>query len=136
MLTMVVYASRMAVTSPDPHRITRYWLDRADDLLNGCVRDRDVLPAEQSIDVRFDRLHGRRAGHDRGRSTTWPASRSTTTCARRWQQFIAEHPRGRYGEVIYEPDDLGLDVAEVAERFRSYSERFITNHPAAAPNPQ
>ena len=50
--------------------------------------------------------------------------------------FIAEHPRGRYGEVIYDLADVGLDADDVAERFRTYSEQFVTNHPAAAPNRQ
>lgn len=53
MVTMIAYASRMASAAPDPVTIARYWLDRADDLFSGCLRDRDVLPADQSIDVRF-----------------------------------------------------------------------------------
>lgn len=135
MLTMVCYASRMAVTNPDPHRITRYWLDRAGDLLDGCVRDRDVLPAGQSIDIRFDDFMADEKGtieaiYDRA------GQQFDAGVQDAMQRFLVEHPRGRYGGVIYEPDDLGLDVAEVAEKFRTYSERFIANHPAAAPNPR
>ena len=40
-------------------------------------------------------------------------------------RFRGEHPRGRYGGVIYDPTDLGLDPAEVAERLGAYRERFV-----------
>jgi hypothetical protein len=39
--------------------------------------------------------------------------------------FITEHPRGRYGEVIYDLADVGLDADEVAERLRAYRDRFV-----------
>ena len=54
MATMISYASRMACERPDPIAVSRYWLCRADDLLNGCLRDWDVLPRDHSIDVRFE----------------------------------------------------------------------------------
>jgi hypothetical protein len=50
---MIAQASRMACAPPDPAKIARYWFDRADDLFSGCLRDRDALPPEQSIDVSF-----------------------------------------------------------------------------------
>ncbi len=34
--------------------IGRYWADRVEDLLRACTDDRDTLPADRSIDVRFD----------------------------------------------------------------------------------
>ena len=40
-------------------------------------------------------------------------------------RFIAEHPRGRYGEVIYDLADVGLDADEVGRRLRAYRERFV-----------
>jgi hypothetical protein len=39
--------------------------------------------------------------------------------------FIAAHPRGRYGEVIYDLADMGLDPGEVSERLGAYRDRFI-----------
>ena len=39
--------------------------------------------------------------------------------------FIAEHPRGRYGEVIYDLADVGLNAGEIAERLGAYRDRFI-----------
>ena len=124
MSTMVAYASRMATAHPDPRKIGQYWLGRAEDLFNGCVWHRDVLPAHQSIDVRF---------------TDFMADESGTLAAiyeladqpyddgvrAAMAQFIAEQPRGRYGEVIYDLADVGLDADDVAARLRSYRERFV-----------
>ncbi len=124
MVTMIAYASRMASAQPDPVKIAQYWLDRADDLFSGCLRDRDALPADQSIDVRF---------------TDFMADEQGTLAAiyavadqpfdgevrAAMADFIAEHPRGRYGEVIYDLADVGLGAGEVAERLGAYRDRFI-----------
>ena len=124
MATMISYSSRMMSDRPDPTKVSRYWLDRADDLLNGCLRDRDALPANQSIDVRFEDFMADETGtvaaiyelagqpHD---------ERARAAMA----QFCVEHPRGRHGGVIYAPEDLGLDTDEIASRFRGYRDRFV-----------
>ena len=124
MTTMVAYGSRMACEHPDPQAIGRYWLGRAADLLNGCLRDRDVLPAGQSIDIRFgdfmaDEEGTLRSVYDLAGQPYDDAVRSAMT------SFIAEHPRGRHGEVIYDLADLGLDADEVAASLRGYRDRFI-----------
>ena len=126
MLTMICYATRMAVTHPDPVKITRYWLDRIDDLLDGCVRDRDVLPAGQSIDIGFDDFMADEQATIQAiyEKAGQPFDAGVQTAM---QQFLAEHPRGRYGGVIYDPEALGLDVTEVAHRFRAYRERFVAD---------
>ncbi|AKK27975.1 sulfotransferase [Mycobacterium sp. EPa45] len=124
MLTMIAYASRMACAEPDPVKIGRYWLDRADDLFGGCLRDRDLLPPEQSIDVRFTDFMADEQGT---LSAIYAlADQPFGDDARAaMADFIAEHPRGRYGEVIYDLADVGLDAAEVAERLSAYRDRFI-----------
>ena len=66
MATMVAYASRMGAAHPDPHDPGPVLARRAEDLFNGCLRDRDVLPADQSIDVRFTDFMADETGHARG----------------------------------------------------------------------
>ncbi|WP_179471962.1 sulfotransferase family protein [Mycolicibacterium vinylchloridicum] len=124
MLTMIVYASRMACAQPDPVKIARNWLDRADDLFSGCLRDRDVLPAGQSIDVRFTDFMADEQGTLSAiyRLADQPYDDDVRTAM---ADFIAAHPRGRYGEVAYDLADVGLDSAEVAERLGAYRERFV-----------
>ncbi|WP_396928859.1 sulfotransferase family protein [Mycolicibacterium sp.] len=124
MVTMIAYASRMACAEPDPIKIAQYWFDRADDLFSGCVRDRDVLPASQSIDVRFTDFMADEQGTLSAIYTLADQPFGDDVRAA-MDDFIAEHPRGRYGEVIYDLADVGLDAGEVAERLRPYRDRFI-----------
>lgn len=125
MMTMICYSMRMAVTQPDVAELTRYWLGRIDDLLAGCIRDRDVLPTGQSIDVRFDDFMAdeRATLADIYRLADQPFGDDVRAAM---SDFLTEHPRGRYGGVIYDPTDLQLDPAALAERFRAYRERFLT----------
>jgi hypothetical protein len=124
MLTMIAYASRMACAQPDPVKIARNWFDRADDLFSGCVRDRDVLPADQSIDVRFTDFMADEQGTLSAiyELADQPYSDDVRAAM---DDFIVAHPRGRYGEVLYDLADVGLDPAEVAERLRPYRDRFL-----------
>lgn len=124
MCTMVSYATRMNCARPDPVKTSRYWLDRGSDLLNSCLKDRELLPADQSIDVRFEDFMADEQGtvatiyeladqpyDDRARAAM--------------AEFCVAHPRGRHGDVLYEPGDLGLDRDEIAARLGEYRERFI-----------
>ncbi|BBX26201.1 sulfotransferase family protein [Mycolicibacterium alvei] len=125
MMTMICYATRMAVTRPDVAKLTGHWLNRIDDLLAGCIRDRDALPAGQSIDVRFDDFMAdeRATLADIYRLADQPFGDDVRAAM---SDFLTEHPRGRYGGVIYDAADLDLDPAALAERFRAYRERFLT----------
>ena len=124
MVTMVAYGARMACDHPDPAAIGRYWLGRAEDLLNGCLRDRDVLPAEQSIDVRFADFM---ADEDGTLAAIYELAgqpydeRARTAMA----AFTAQHPRGRHGEVRYDMAAIGLDATDVEQRLRAYRDRFV-----------
>ena len=124
MATMVCYSARMNCDRPDPLAISRYWLDRAADLLNGCLHERDVLPADQSIDVAFDDFmadeHGTVAAIYALAGQPYD-ERARTAMSR----FCVDHPRGRHGGVLYDPRDLGLDPAEIDVRLGAYRERFV-----------
>ncbi|BBY16078.1 sulfotransferase family protein [Mycolicibacterium litorale] len=124
MATMICYAARMSRDRPDPVALTEYWVDRATDLLTGCVRDRDVLPADQSIDIGFDDFM---ADEEATLSAIYELAgqpfddRARTAMAR----FRADHPRGMYGGVVHRPADLGLDTTRVAYRLSDYHRRFV-----------
>lgn len=125
MATMISYAARMACTRPDPVKISSYWLNRAEDLLTGCLRGRDVLPAVQSLDVRFDDFMADEEG-TLARIYELAGQPFDSRARQAMTAFRAEHPRGRHGGVIYQPADLGLDPGEVASRLRDYRNRFVT----------
>ena len=40
------------------------------------------------------------------------------------EAFLAEHPRGKFGTVIYDLADFGIDAAERRAALASYAERF------------
>jgi hypothetical protein len=124
MTTMISYASRISSTRPYPEKIARYWLERAEDLLNGCLRDRDVLPAAQSVDVRFEDFMADEEGTVAAIYELAHQPLDTRAKAA-MSQFRTDHPRGRHGGVIYDPADLGLDTDEIATRLRSYRDRFV-----------
>ncbi len=52
-VTMLAYGDRMRRTSPEPEALAGYWVDRVDRLLQACVRDRELLPDDRTIDVLF-----------------------------------------------------------------------------------
>ena len=54
MLVMLAYSARMSHDGVDLARMGSYWADRLEGMLRSCVADRDVLPADRAIDVRFD----------------------------------------------------------------------------------
>lgn len=124
MATMICYAARMSSDRPDPVALTRYWVDRSADLLTACVRDREVLPAGQSIDIRFDDFM---ADEEATLTAIYDLAgqpfddRARTAMAR----FRADHPRGMYGGVIHRPTDLGLDASAVTARLGDYHRRFV-----------
>ena len=124
MVTMVAYGARMACDHPDPEKISRYWLGRAEDLLNGCLRDRDMLPAAQSIDVRFTDFMADEQGTVRAiyelAGQPYDSDVNAAMAA-----FTADHPRGRHGEVLYDMAGLGLDGAKVDQRLSAYRKRFV-----------
>ena len=123
MITMICYAARMA-SRPDPARLAQYWFGRGGELLDGCGRDRHLLPADQSIDARFGDFMADEQGtltaiyECAGQPLDAPARAAMA-------QFGAEHPRGQYGEVVYDARDLGLDPADIAARFQTYRDRFV-----------
>jgi hypothetical protein len=123
MATMVAYSCRMNLAAPDPVAMGAYWRARVGDLLGDCARDRDVLPADQTIDVGFtefmaddvamvERVYALadQPFDDRARTAM--------------QAYMADHPRGRHGGVRYDAAAVGLDLAELDAGFTAYRERF------------
>jgi hypothetical protein len=123
-VTMLAYGQRVNRKRVDPAGLISYWTDRVLHLLQASVRDRDVIPAAQSIDVLFhefmaddlamvEQIYGR-------------AQLPLTAQAReQLRQFLADHPRGRDGRVVYNlRGDFGVEPAQLRERFAFYFDRF------------
>ncbi len=123
-ITMLAYGDRMRRHEIDPGPLADYWIDRVETLLRACVRDRELLPADRSIDVLFhefmaddiatvERFYGC-AGVE-----------MTTSARRQLDAYMAANPRGKHGRLVYDlRGDFGLEPEAVRERFSFYFDRF------------
>ncbi len=124
MATMVAYTARMHADPVDAAGIGRWWAARIEAMLAACVRDRDVLGPERSIDVRFDDFMAddlavaRRVYELAGQPYTEAAAEGQAT-------YLAGHERGRLGRIDYRARDVGLDLDELRDRFAFYTDRFL-----------
>jgi hypothetical protein len=123
-ITMLGYGDRMRRRELDLPGLAAYWVDRVERLLGACVRDREKLPPDRSIDVLFDEFMADDVAmveriYERAGLEMTKRARSEL------DRFMAENPRGKHGQVVYDlAGDFGLDPATVRDRFAFYFERF------------
>jgi hypothetical protein len=92
-------------------------------MLRACVEDRKVLPAEQSIDVHFDEFMADDVAMVE-RIYDLAGQPMTETSRVAMQAFMDDHPRGKFGGIVYDLADFGLDPDERREALRFYVDRF------------
>jgi hypothetical protein len=123
-ITMMAYSDRLRRTSIDPGWLVDYWSDRVHRLLGACVRDRDLVPAERSIDISFHHLNGNEMSlldelYRRGGVELTPKVRG------RLQQYLDGNPRGKHGHIRYDLQrHFGISPDELRKRFDFYFDRF------------
>lgn len=123
MTTMVTYGARMSVAHPDPIAYGAMWSARLERMLEACTRDRDVLPADRSIDVRFDEFMADESAMVE-RIYALAGQPLTPEGRAAMDAFVASHPRGRHGAVEYDITQFGLDPQERRAALRFYTDRF------------
>ncbi len=123
-ITMLAYGQRMNRYETNLPGLLSYWTDRVEHLLRACVCDRDLIPAEQSIDVFFkafmagDIAMVERIYHIAGLAMTERARSELAA-------FMDVHPRGKEGRIVYDlKGDFGISQDELRQRFSFYFERF------------
>jgi hypothetical protein len=123
MVTMLAYSARLGHDQVDLEWIGEYWSDRLERMLRSCVEQRDLLPAAQTIDVRFDEFMQddlaivRRIYALAGQPFSGESDRAMT-------RFMDANPRGRHGDVIYDLAQFGIDGDRLRRNFAFYTERF------------
>jgi hypothetical protein len=123
-ITMIAYGDRIRRDPVDPRGTADYWIARIEHLLRACVRDRELWPASQSMDVLF---HEYMADEDGTLRAIYALADLpfTPQAQRELHQYLADHPRGKHGRVVYDlAGDFGVDVCELRRRFAFYYERF------------
>lgn len=123
MSTMVSYSARTSLDPVDPVAISTYWADRLEIMLDAARRARELLPADQSMDIRFHEFMADDLGTVRRiyELADQPLDDASLGAI---EAYAETHQRERHGKVIYDPAQLGLDVAARREAMRAYSERF------------
>jgi hypothetical protein len=123
-ITMLGYGARIRRTRIDLPDIASYWIDRIERLLRACVRDRDRLPAGQSIDVPFHEFMADDVGTVQ-RIYDLAGLPMTGAARAQLDAFMAENARGKFGRVLYDlRGDFGVEPDEIRRRFAFYFERF------------
>jgi Sulfotransferase family len=121
--TMITYTARLSHERVDPHYIGGYWADRIERMLRSCADERDVLPAGQSIDVHFDEFMADDVAMVE-RIYDLAGQPMTGTVRAAMRSFMDEHPRGKFGGIVYDLADFGLDASERRDALRFYTNRF------------
>ncbi|MCV7095238.1 sulfotransferase [Mycobacterium kubicae] len=123
-ITMMAYSDRLRRTSIDPEWLVDYWSDRVHRLLSACVRDRDLVPADRSIDIGFHDLNGNEIPlltqlYERGGVELTPQVRAE------FQKYLETNPRGKHGRIRYDlTRHFGIAPDELRAQFGFYFDRF------------
>jgi hypothetical protein len=123
-ITMMCYGARVSRKQVDPPRFAEYWIDRVETLLRRCVRDRDELPPERSMDLPFHVFMADDIGSVE-RIYELADLEMTPSARAQLDRFMADNPRGKNGRIVYDlKQDFGVDRDELRERFSFYFDRF------------
>lgn len=123
-VTMLAYGDRMRRHAIDPGGLLDYWVDRIERLLRACVRDRDLIGPDRSVDILFHQLNGHEMDIIR---ELYALNRSDLpsdiiACL---QSYLDDNPRGRHGRMAYDlARDFGRSPEEIRSQFDFYFERF------------
>lgn len=123
-MTMSLYAARVLRKTVDPEEPKNYWIDRYERLLRACVRDRDILPPGQTIDVYFDAWI--KDPDSVLRDIYALAGLPLTDAALAdLHAYLAAHDASHKGRMVYDLErDFGITADAVRSRFGFYFERF------------
>ncbi len=123
-VTMLAYGDRMRRTEIDPEGLVDYWIDRIERLLRACVRDRNLIGPDRSVDIGFHQLNGNEIpiletlyGYN-GTALT-----EDTRAA--FSRYLDDNPRGKHGQIRYDLQrHFGRTPDEVRSLFGFYFDRF------------
>lgn len=124
MIAMIAYSARMHRSPVPVAEIAASWVDRLQLMLAALVRDRGVIPPERSIDVRFEDFMADESGvaervYNLAGEPLPDAARAAMA------EYLADHQRGRLGQIATSAEMFGLDEDDLRARFSAYRQRFL-----------
>jgi hypothetical protein len=124
MIAMLTYTARMHCSAVPVREIAASWVDRLQTMLDALVDDRDVIPPDRSIDVRFDDFMADELGV--AERVYGLAEEPLTSAARTaMTDYLTGHRRGRLGQIATSAEMFGLHERGLRDRFTRYVERFL-----------
>ena len=124
MSTMLTYTARMSRIPATIRDVGLYWIDRMQRMFRAMADERELVPSEQSIDVKF---HEFMADDIATVQTIYeladhPWSAQTEAAM---ANYMALHPRGVHGSVSYHvEEDFGIDLGQLVTDLQFYVDRF------------
>lgn len=124
MIAMITYTARMYSHPVPVNDIASAWIERLGLMLNALVRDRDAIPPERSIDVRFDEFMADDMAvvvqvYEKAGEELDDEARAAIN------GYLAGHQRGRLGTVATSPEMFGLTGRDLRDPFAAYVARFL-----------
>jgi hypothetical protein len=123
-LTMLAYGDRLRRVCVDADGLAAYWVDRIELLLRAAVRDIDLVPERQRVDVEF----GAFMSDDLATAAKVLATAGLAVTERARSElaaYVSDNPRHRDGRVVYDlRGDFGLDPDDLRDRFAFYFDAF------------
>lgn len=121
--TMISYHARVLQKEVNTVAIAHYWADRIEDFLRAFIKDRHLVPESQACHVKFRDFMKDEMGTLKKiyAAAEQPLSESSVAAM---ENYALTHPRGRYGRIVYDLAEFGLDAASLQERFRFYTDEF------------
>ncbi len=113
---------------PDIGAHVAYWVDRIERMLRAYIRDYRKIPDNRRVDLLFQDIIADDIGSAQRvlRATGLPTTPESTQDLR---DYMTHHQRGRAGRVVYDlAGDFNLDLGELRERFRFYTDLFPVRH--------
>jgi hypothetical protein len=123
-VTMLAYGDRLRRKEIDPDGLIDYWIDRVERLLRACVRDRDLVASDQSMDIPFRQLNGNEMpiletlyGYN--------GTEFTAEAQAAFRGYLNDNPRGKHGQLRYDlQGHFGRSPEEIRSRLAFYFDRF------------
>lgn len=123
-VTLQAYNQRMNRREITQSYLIRYWKQRIEVLLQSCIRDRDIWPVEQSMDVLFHEFMADDIATIE-KIYALAGLELTVTARSQMDHYLELHPRGKEGRIIYDlKKDFGVDPADLREHFKFYFNRY------------
>jgi hypothetical protein len=122
LLTMRGLAFKASRKIPDIDTLVDYWVDRIERMLRRYLRDRHLVPDGQLVEVLFADIVADDVGAATGvlERAGLPVS---DDCIADIEAYMASHPRGKDGRVVYDLEgDFRLSAEELHERFAFYTD--------------